>query len=149
MNTAICSHRLGIALGMFFATAAAIVSRAPAQVITVAGSDGGSAAPWVDIKNDNYDQRVHFAAGVERLSARLDMQISQLAARRAAMTKDTKDWDFAMKEVDDSRSFLTSRMSELARTTTPETWTAAKDKIGEAWKRSQLAVDKMNSTVTS
>ena len=149
MNMAICTHRLGIALGLFFAAAVGIVSRAPAQVITVADSDGASAAPWIEIKNDNYDQRVHFAAGVERLSARLDRQISQLKALRAGMTTDTKDWDFAMKEVDDSRSFLTSRISELAQTTTPETWIAAKDKIGEAWKRSQLAVDKMNTTVTS
>jgi hypothetical protein len=149
MNTKFCSHRLAIVLGMFASAAVGIASRAPAQVVTVTGSDGAAAAPWVEISSDNYGQRVHFAAGVERLSARLDRQISQLKARRAGMTTDTKDWDFAMKEVDDSRSFLTSRMSELAQTTTPETWAAAKDKIGEAWKRSQLAVDKMNSTVTS
>ena len=65
------------------------------------------------------------------------------------MTTDTKDWDFAMKEVDDSRSYLTSSMRELAKATTPETWSAAKDKVGEAWKRAQAAVDKMNATVTS
>ncbi len=82
-------------------------------------------------------------------SARLDRQISVLKAKRAGMTTGTKEWDFAMKEVDDSRSFLTSRMSELAQTTTPDTWAAAKDRIGEAWTRSQLAVDKMNATVTS
>ncbi len=149
MNTKFCSRRLAIALGMLASAAVGIASRAPAQVVAVTGSDGAAAAPWVEISNDNYGQRVHFAAGVERLSARLDRQISQLKAQRAGMTTDTKDWDFAMKEVEDSRSFLTSRMSELAQTTTPETWAAAKDKIGEAWKRSQLAVDKMNSTVTS
>lgn len=65
------------------------------------------------------------------------------------MTTDTKDWDFAMKEVEGSRVLLTGRMNELKAVATPEAWPDAKDKIGEAWKRSQLAVDNMNSTRTS
>jgi hypothetical protein len=141
--------RIGIACGLIAAAAIGMVSRAPAQVIAVAASDGGTAAHWTEIKNDGYEQRAHFAAGAERLSARLDREIGLLKAKRAAMTKDTKDWDFAMKEVDDSRSYLTSSMSELAKATTPETWGAAKDKVGDAWKRAQAAVDKMNATVTS
>jgi hypothetical protein len=40
-------------------------------------------------------------------------------------------------------------MNTLGKATTPETWNDAKEKIGEAWHRSQLAVDKMNSTRTS
>jgi hypothetical protein len=83
------------------------------------------------------------------MSAKLDAQISELKAKRAGLTTDTKDWDFAMKEVDDSRALLTDRMNTLGKATTPETWNDAKDKIGEAWHRSQLAVDKMNSTRTS
>ncbi len=151
MNTTLCMGRTRIALGLLAAAVVGIPSRAPAQaqVVTVSGSDGTAATAWVEIKNDTYEQRAHFTAGVERLSARLDRQISILKAKRAGMTTGTKEWDFAMKEVDDSRSFLTSRMSELAHTTTPETWTDAKDRIGEAWTRSQLAVDKMNATVTS
>jgi len=149
MNTAYCMGRMGIAFGLLAAAAVGTISRAPAQVINVAASDGGSAAHWAEIKNDGYDQRAHFAAGVERLSARLDREIGVLKAKRASMTKDMKDWDFAMKEVDDSRSYLTSCTSELAKATTPDTWNAAKDKIGEAWKRAQGAVDKMNATITS
>lgn len=149
MNTTLCMGRTRIALGLLAAAVVGIVSRAPAQVVAVAGSDGSAAAPWAEIKNDTYEQRAHFAAGVERLSARLDRQISLLKAKRASMTTGTKEWDFAMKEVVDSRSFLTSRMTELAQTTTPETWANAKDRIGEAWTRSQLAIDKMNATVTS
>jgi hypothetical protein len=139
--------RLGFAFALL--AAAWTVSRAPAQVVTVAASDGGASPAWVDIKNDTYAQRDHFAAGVGRLSARLDREISLLKAKRADMTTDTKDWDFAMKEVDDSRSFFTSTTTELAKATTPDTWNAAKDKIGEAWRRSQIAVDKMNGTDTS
>jgi hypothetical protein len=54
-----------------------------------------------------------------------------------------------MKEVDGSRVLLTGRMNELSAAATPETWADAKEKVGEAWKRSQLAVDNMNSTRTS
>jgi hypothetical protein len=104
---------------------------------------------WSDIKGDTYDQRAHFAKGVDAMSARLDQQIGELKAKRAGLTTDTKDWDFAMKEVDDSRALLTDRINNLAKATTPETWEDAKEKVGEAWHRSQLAVDRMNSTRTS
>jgi hypothetical protein len=120
-----------------------------APVVTIAGSDGTEAPDWVAIKGDTYDQRIHFAAGAARLSTKLDEEIGLLKAKRAGMTTDLKDWDFAMKDVDVSRALLTSRMTDLSQATTPETWADAKDKFGDAWKRSQLAVDKMNSTVTS
>jgi hypothetical protein len=64
------------------------------------------------------------------------------------MTTDTKDWDFAMKDVMESRDLFTSRATELGKTTTPEAWTDAKAKIDEAWHRARLAVDKMHTTVT-
>jgi hypothetical protein len=120
-----------------------------AQVVTIPDSDGTTAPDWVAIKGDAYDQRAHFAAGAAHLSAKLDDQIRLLKAKRAGMTTDLKDWDFAMKEVDTERALLTSRMTELSQATTPETWADAKDKFGEAWKASQLAVDKMHTTVTS
>jgi hypothetical protein len=104
---------------------------------------------WGAIKADTYDQRVHFARGAERLLARLDEQIRDLRAKRAGMTSDTKDWDFNMKEVDDSRVLLKGKLMEIAQANTPEVWSDVKVKIGEAWRRSQLAVDKMNSTRTS
>lgn len=148
MNTS-TMRRLNVAIGLFVLSATAFVTRAPSEVITIAGSDGTTSRLWVDIKNDTYEQRTHFVAGVDRLSARLDSEIALLKAKRASMTTDTKDWDFAMKEVEDSRSVLTSRTTEMVKVNTPEAWTAARDGIGEVWTRSQLAVDKMNSTVTS
>jgi len=104
---------------------------------------------WSYLKDSTYDQRDQFLAGVNRLSARLDDQIRALRAKRAGMSTDTKDWDFAMKDVDESRSLLTSRITELKQTNTPETWLSARDNIGDAWKRSEDAVDKMHTTVTS
>lgn len=104
---------------------------------------------WSSIKGDAYEQRAHFANGANKLLLKLDSQISELRAKRAAMTTDTKDWDFAMKEVDDSRVMLAGSMNDLAQATTPDVWTDCRDKVGVAWKRSQAAVDKMNSTRTS
>ncbi len=43
------------------------------------------------------------------------------------MTTDTKDWDFAMKEVENSRALLTGTIESLAGATTPENWANAKD----------------------
>lgn len=149
MNASISLRKLLLALGFAAVSTIGLIPKAHADVVTVAGSDGTTALPWEEIKNDTYDQRAHFATGVEHLSAKLDEQIRLLKAKRVGMTTDLKDWDFNMKEVDESRSLLTSRISELKQTTTPETWADAKDKVGEAWKRSQLAVDKMNTTVTS
>ncbi len=119
---------------------------------SVAGVDGAQQPTdqlWSDIKGDHYDQRAHFSRGVDKMLAKLDEQIRALKAKRTAMTTDTSDWDFNMKEVDDSRVLLTGLISDLAQATTPETWTDVKEKIGDAWKRSQIAVDKMNQTRTS
>lgn len=149
-NVSTLLGRLGPSLGLVAVCAALLAApRAPSQVLAIAGSDGTTNPAWTDIQGDTYDQRVHFTAGADRLSARLDDQIKVLKAKRAGMTQDIKDWDLAFKEVDDSRQLLTSRITEIKKVNTLEAWADCKDKVGEAWKRSQLAVDKMNATVTS
>ena len=148
MKASLLLGRLGLSIGL--AAAGAFLSpRAYSEVVAIAGSDGTTSPGWTDIEGDAYEQRAHFAAGADRLSARLDDQIKFLKAKRAGMTQDIKDWDLAFKEVDDSRQLLTSRITEIKKVTTLEGWADCKDKVGEAWKRSQLAVDKMNATVTS
>jgi hypothetical protein len=124
-----------------------VIPRIGAQIVAVPEQTADQA--WSELKNDTYDQRAHFSTGVNRLSARLDEQIRVLKAKRAGMTTDLKDWDFAMKGVEDSRALLTSRMVELGKADTPESWISARDNLGDAWVRSQQAVDKMNTTVTS
>ena len=118
----------------------------------VAGVDAAQKptdAGWLAIENDTYEQRAHFERGARRLSAVLDDQIRVLRERRAAMIADTKDWDFAMKEVNEARVLLTGRINDLAKVANPEDWAGARDRVGEAWRRSQLAVDEMNATRTS
>ena len=63
-------------------------------------------------------------------------------------TTDTKGWDFAMKEMEDARSALHSIGTELSQAT-PETWNQEKDKVGQAWVRTQEAYDKVKSSTTS
>jgi hypothetical protein len=144
MKTVPGSRWIAYALGF-----GAIVLAGDRAVAGVVGTEPSTAHLWSDIKGDTYDQRDHFAGGARLLSAKLDEQIQELRVKRAAMTTDTKEWDFAMKEVEDCRVLLVGRIGDLASASTPETWTDVKDKIGEAWKRSQLAIDKMNSTRTS
>jgi hypothetical protein len=150
MNTALHPRRLVLALGLLAAGLAGVAPQLRAQATQVPSVPEETAdQAWADLKDSTYDMRAQFSTGVNRLSARLDDQIRMLRAKRAGMTKDLADWDFAMKEVDDSRSDLTSRMTELSKANTPETWVAARDNIGDAWKRAEAAVDKMNTTVTS
>jgi hypothetical protein len=149
MHAAPTMRRLGAVLGLLAASAAGPTTLAAAEVVAIAGSDGTTAPAWVDIENDTFEQRAHFDAGMRRLSAKLDDQVKSLRAKRAAMTEGVKDWDFAMKEVDASRAYLTSMMHDVSQATTKEAWADAKEKVGEAWRRSQLAVDKLNTTVTS
>ncbi|HTJ79466.1 MAG TPA: hypothetical protein VL357_10770 [Rariglobus sp.] len=107
-------------------------------------------AKWSDIKDDTYDQRVHFLAGLKQLEARVDAQIAELTAKRATMkgTTSTKDWDFAMKEMQNSRIHLISTGQELS-TANAETWDQEKDKVGQAWVKTQDAYDKVKSSTTS
>jgi len=147
MNIPASWRRLTLAGGLLAIWAGSAVVRLEAQLVPVPEATADQA--WAELKDDTYDQRGHFTAGVNRLSGRLDEQIRVLRAKRAGMTADLKDWDFAMKDVDDARSMLTSRMTELSQANTPETWLAARDNIGDAWKRAEAAVDKMNTTVTS
>jgi hypothetical protein len=109
-----------------------------------------ASARWSDIKDLNYDSRVRFFDGLMRLEARLAGQISELTTRRAAMNSsiDTKPWDFAMKEMGDSRSYLKD-MGDNLNKATAETWAQEKDKVGQAWTRTQAAYDRVKSSTTS
>jgi hypothetical protein len=152
MNASTLPRRLGLALGLLIVLPGGLSSIGFSENVMSATPEtetGNNGAKWSDIKDDTYDQRAHFAAGVHRLTARINDEISQLNAKRAGMTTDTKDWDFAMKDVMDSRDFFVSRAIEISKTTTPEAWADAKDKLGEAWHRARDALDKMHTTVTT
>ncbi|HEY4988809.1 MAG TPA: hypothetical protein VII09_03330 [Opitutaceae bacterium] len=107
-------------------------------------------ASWEAIKDFTFDQRAQFLAGTALLESQLAGQVSDLNAHRATMSasSDTKDWDFAMKEMNDSQSYLKSMIDEASRAT-PDTWNQEKDKVDQAWQRAQAAFDKVKVTSTS
>ncbi len=132
--------------------AKAVTAAAPATTVPVAAQPSPDIAPvqWTDIKDSTFDMRVQFFAGLKKLELRVDDQISELTARRAAMksSADTKDWDFAMKEMVNARSYLKSTGEDLNKAT-PETWAQQKDKVGLAWVRTQEAYGKVKASTTA
>lgn len=109
-----------------------------------------ASASWLDIKDCSYAMRVPFFAGLKRLETKVHFQIAELAAKRATMTgtTETKNWDFAMEEMKNARSFLKSMGQELSEAT-EENWDQRKDKVGQAWTRSQNAYSKVKASTTS
>lgn len=105
---------------------------------------------WPDLETLTFDRRSEFMAGFRRMESTVDRQIAELDAKRAAMTDTiaTRDWDFAMKEMNDSRSYLKSMGDEAAKASA-ETWDQQKAKVGQAWVRTQAAYEKVKFTTTS
>lgn len=128
-----------------------------AGVETVATAEGPTAAApnvatdlWNNIKDCSFEERDRFFAGLRRMEDKVDGQIGELAAKRATMTgsTNTKDWDFAMKEMQDARSYLASVGREAGKAS-PETWDQQKEKVGQAWVRAQEAYNKVKGSTTS
>jgi hypothetical protein len=121
------------------ATTTATATNAPAVAVA-----------WSDLQGLSYDSRTHFFAGLKQHEAAVGAQISELTAKRAAMksTTDTKGWDFAMKEMTDSQSYL-HEMGEALNQATAETWDQQRDKVGQAWNRAQAAFEKVTASTTT
>lgn len=150
-STACCTEKKETEATLPPAKDSAATVAVPAAVTPVAAaSPDVSAARWADIKEYTYDQRAQLFPGLKRLEARVDAQINELTAKRAAMTStaNTKEWDFAMKEMGESRSFLKSSAEELTKAS-PETWDQLKDKVGLAWVRTQDAYANVKSSTTN
>jgi len=115
----------------------------------VAPQVADGAATWASIKDDTYDQRSSFVAGANLMQSMLAAEVAGLDAKRAALpsTVDTKDWDFARKDVDVSQSYFKSMIAE-AGGTTPEFWDQEKGKVDDAWQKAQDAVDKVRTATT-
>jgi len=114
------------------------------------GQFDADSARWSDIKDCTFDMQARFFAGLARLEARVDDQIGRLTARRVALlsSTDLREWDFAMKEMGNARSYLRSVGREL-RTANVATWNQQKDKVGQAWVRTQDAYAAVKSSTTS
>ena len=123
----------------------------PAVPVATPAQPEAAPIQWVDLKDDTYDQRIAFLAGLKALEIQVDAQISELVAKRAAMAASntsTKDWDFAMQEMSSARTNLKSTSNDMARASR-ETWDQQKDKVGLAWVRTQDAYAKVKASTTN
>lgn len=109
-----------------------------------------SGATWDQIKELKFEQRADFQRGLARLEARLELQVKELNEKRASFkgTTSTQAWDFAMKEMEESRAYFRSMAAEAAKAT-EETWTDRREKVGQAWERTQTAYSKVKASTTT
>jgi len=134
--------------------AAVAADRAAAQGTVASGALANNAmaaaVSWTDLETLTFERRSEFMAGCQQMEATVDRQLAELTAKRAAMkgTVAVKDWDFAMKEMNDARTYLKSMGDEAAKAKV-ETWDQQKAKVGQAWKRAQAAYEKVQLSTTS
>lgn len=121
----------------------------PKASATAAGT-AAVAVSWADLETLTFERRSEFMAGFKRMEATVDRQLAELSAKRAAMTDTvaTRDWDFAMKEMKDARTYLRSSGEEAA-SASAQTWQQQKTKVGQAWVRTQAAYEKVKRSTTS
>jgi hypothetical protein len=131
----------------YLITAAFCVTAFPVAGLTVqvAPSPGLTSPAWTAIDDCTYTTRAQFFAGLSQLEATVDRQVGELTAKHAAMKPmakaiDYTQWDLAMKEMQNARSYLQATANEL-RKATPETWNQEKDKVAQAWVRTQDACE--------
>lgn len=104
---------------------------------------------WQNIQYYSYEKRQEFTAVFARMVTKLDDDIRALNEKRAAMKNDPRAWDFAMKELNNARADVQSKLTELSRANTNETWTEARDRLGVAWDRAQSAIQSVRRSTTS
>jgi hypothetical protein len=145
------THHLSLLLALPVGLAPAVGARAASEPAPpTAVSAEAASAQWSHIKDHSHEMRTSFFAGLKKLEAKLDAQIRELTTKRATMKgiTGTREWDFAMKELDSARTYLHAVGAELAKASR-ETWDQEKDKVGRAWTSTQDACAKVKRSTTS
>lgn len=119
----------------------------PQEVVTEALATQPDA--WQNIQYFTYEKRQDFTAVFSRMVSKLDVDIRALNEKRATMKNDTRDWDFAMKELNNARADVQSKLTDLSKVTTAEAWVEARDRLGVAWDRAGAAVQTVRTSTTS
>jgi hypothetical protein len=124
-------------------------AKAVVTIPNVASPQTTEAASWASIEGLTFDQRSAFLSGAQALESQLSGQVAELNAKRAAMpsTADTKDWDFAMRDLVVSQAYLRSMVQEAGQAT-PDIWNDEKSKVGEAWQKAEDSFDKVRTATT-
>jgi hypothetical protein len=120
-----------------------VIAASPAIVV-----NPDAAAAWSNMKDLPFEQRSTFISGLNRLEGIVDTEINSLTARRASMTTDTKDWDFAMKGLVDDQTYLKSMNDEVSKVES-ENWIQERDRVEAAWQATQDAYAKVLQSTTA
>jgi hypothetical protein len=131
--------------------AAAVPAPAPDAKVAAKATADLASDNWMDIKDYTYDQRVHFFAALQRVEAKVDAQISDLKVKRTAMrfsAADTQPWDAAMKDLINAREVLRTAGNDLSKATY-ETWVYQRNRVGQAWTKTQDAYSKVLASTTT
>jgi hypothetical protein len=120
-----------------------VIAASPAIVV-----NPDAANSWSNMKDLPFEQRSTFIAGLNRLEGIVDTEIGSLNARRASMTTDTKDWDFAMKGLVDDQTYLKSMNDEVSKVES-ENWIQERERVEAAWQNTQDAYAKVLQSTTA
>jgi|CZKI01.1.fsa_nt_gi hypothetical protein len=103
---------------------------------------------WDSIKDYTYEKRADFSASFDRMTAQMDDKAREVKAKVAGVPDAaSKDRESAVKEYDEARADLKSKLSDLGNATA-DTWADAKEKVAQAWKHVQAAYDKVKASAT-
>jgi hypothetical protein len=98
---------------------------------------------WDSIKDYTYDRRVEFTASIDRMTGRFDDKMRDWKAK--ATDASSNDRASAMKDYDDARADLKTKLTDLGNSTA-DTWADAKDKVAQSWKHVQASYDKVTGS---
>ncbi|MGA3008467.1 MAG: hypothetical protein ABSE59_11320 [Opitutaceae bacterium] len=117
------------------------VDRAVGTTIPTPPAPGYLSPTWTGMEDCTYAMRRQFYNGLRQLEVTVDKQMTELVAKRATLGATAKsidriDWDLAIKELGRSRSYLQAAGEEL-KDSAPDEWDQEKDKVGQAWARTQ------------
>lgn len=97
---------------------------------------------WDTIKDYTFEKKSDFVDAMDRMAAKTDAGVDTLAAKSEPAR------DKAVEEYKAARAVLKTQLGNL-REASADTWSATKEKTGQAWEGVQAAYEKVKASVTS
>lgn len=111
----------------------------------VAGSDA-TTSQWRAIKDDTFDMRAQYLAGLQGIEAKMDDQIAALTASNTATNGSaSSNSTTAMKKLTDAQTNLKSLNDEVNNATV-DNWSQEKDKVAQALRQTRDAYRNVQSS---
>lgn len=97
---------------------------------------------WGAIKDYSFEKKSDFADAMDSMAAKTDAGVDTLAVK----SEPTRDK--AVEEYKEARAVLKMQLGNL-REASADTWSATKEKTGQAWEGVEAAYEKVKASVTS